>query len=451
MYQSRKGAANHERSFESNRQQHYQLRQPCLRFVLPLYPYTYCSGGGGQSGVSMTASRAEVLLSVIVYAVSLLVASLSNLWLSVWGRRLAVLNTYFRSHQPLFASDEDSVRIDPFDLAALEASMSAAAAAVSGPTSGEQSAAATCEHGVTTSPVFDIGLHFLPHFHNRWLPDAFVFVMLPLLVAAVFLPTAAARFGHRGAYWPPVLARLCCVLQSHSVILMMRSSTTLATVHRASPVCHALSLESSTNPGFVLNTGCFDLMFSGHTAFCALASFFVCHRPELAWPVQLLVAVLAAAGSVSNVLVGDHFTADCLVGAHIAVLVCCLFRQRFKLTFAATSPPNTALHTPATVTYSDNSSHAHTAPHVSQPAADNAQLMDVDEQHKPPASNGEAGMDMELSPTFGAANGGREAYDGTDQRDDGVEEKELQQLITRWQLADSHTAARRMRRHTDFR
>ena len=120
--------------------------------------------------------------------------------------------------------------------------------------------------------------------------------------------------------------------------LCVRTSTTLATVHRASPVCHSQSLEFSASPGFVLNVGCFDLMFSGHTAFCVVAAFFTCNRPGLSVPAQAAVSALAAAGCVANVLVGDHFTADCLVGAYVSLLLCLLYRHRFKSSFRPARP-----------------------------------------------------------------------------------------------------------------
>jgi hypothetical protein len=110
-------------------------------------------------------------------------------------------------------------------------------------------------------------------------------------------------------------------------------STTLATVHRASPVCHSQSLEFSANPGFVLNTGCYDLMYSGHSAFCVVCAFFVCCHPSVGVALQAVVSVVAAAGCIANVLVGDHFTADCLIGAYISLLLCILYRTRFKASF----------------------------------------------------------------------------------------------------------------------
>ena len=428
---------------------------------------------------TMVASTAELLVTVLVYTVSLSLAGLSNVWLSVWGRRLSLLNSYFRSHQQLLADDDDSVRIDPFDLAALEASMSAAT-----PATATATAAGDSDH-ISPSPVFDLGLHFLPHLHCRWLPDAFVFVFLALVVAAVFVP-AAARYRridcHYQQYWPPVLRRLCCVLQSHSVVLLMRSSTTLATVHRASPVCHALSLESSVNPGFVLNTGCFDLMFSGHTAFCVLAAFFICHRPELGWMGQGLTAMLAAVGSVSNVMVGDHFTADCLVAAHIAVLVCCLFRQQFKGTFTrqsagvARQQSAASGHTASLDRVMQTSSSSSPGPsatkrgasrHKAAAASDHyAQLMDVDEQRTAQQDSRSTSaaetvhvhdaMAMDVDWSEGSDAGGDRLDRQHSDRDECVEEeKELQQLINRWQLADSHSAAttakRHIRRHTDIR
>ena len=418
----------------------------------------------------MSPTKAEVLLSVLVYAVSLSVASLSNVWLSVWGRRLSVLNSYFRSHQPLLGDDEDSVRIDPFDLAALEASLSAAASATAAQSTDAATEADVCGYrAVNPSPVFDLGLHFLPHLHYRWLPDAFVFLLLPLLLAAVFVPTATPP--RRRYHWPPVLARLCCVLQSHSVVLLMRSSTTLATVHRASPVCHALSLESAANPGFVLNTGCFDLMFSGHTAFCVLAAFYTCQRTELGWLARLLVALLAVAGSVSNVLVGDHFTADMLVGAHIALLVCCLFRQHFQVTLADQTGgvQQTAIVADADATHtaprpkqqtSDASSHhpTHSTRGVNRAtdAATDEQPMDVDEQRSAQRTQSPVHDGMEVDADGGLSGAGHWSERGLSELDQCVEEKELQRLLNQWQLADSYNAAtatafkRHTRRHTTF-
>ena len=429
----------------------------------------------------MSVSRAEVVVSVLVYGASLLLAGLSNVWLSVWGRRLSVLNSYFRSHQPLLDDDDRaSVRIDPFDLAALEASMSSAAAG-----RGEQQCdgSGVCGGGpISPSPMFDLGLHFLPHLHCRWLPDAFVFVLLPLLMAAVLAPTAARHRSRPGSatagggsdtVWPASAAiRLCCVLQSHSVMLLMRSTTTLATVHRASPVCHALSLESSSQPGFVLNNGCFDLMFSGHTAFVVMSAFFISLRPELGWPGQALIAVLAACGSVANVVVGDHFTADCLVAAHIAILVCCLFRHRFQHTLRAASTDEllrqqsdtaqrasmaAVSHTGRTNSRSNDTQRSVSPP--SEAASDGAQRMDVDVQHSAHHTRGglDDGMDVESSEGESEQQRGPGLLPSSERRQ-WREEKvdtELQQLINRWQLADSHgltaiAARRHTRRHTDI-
>ena len=410
----------------------------------------------------MIVSRAELLVTVLVYVVSLGLAALSNVWLSVWGRRLSVLNSYFRSHQPL-RGDEDSVRIDPFDLAALEATLSLSAS-----TSHAANAAQPTDLDRSTinpSPVFDLGLHFLPHIHCRWLPDAFVFLLLPLLLAALFLP-AAARYRRRSdynQYWPPVVARVCCFLQSHSLVLLMRSTTTLATVHRASPVCHALSLESSSNPGFVLNTGCFDLMFSGHTAFCVLAAFFVCMRPEMSWPGQALIALLSVAGGVSNVVAGDHFTADCLVAAHLAILVACLFRNKFNQSFAlnAAAAP-VALQ--QTVSGTERTQTASFLQHPTQSArcasrykeaASLAEWMDVDEPNltRQDAQQSAAlllndGMEVESGEDVRASSDASRFLQASLARDECVEEKELQQLIGRWQLADSHNGATAAKRYT---
>ena len=273
--------------------------------------------------------RSEVALSVALYVAALLFSILSNVWLNAWGRQLSLISTFFHLHPISAEADASSpspsppppsppsrvASLNPFDLAALESSIAAAVAHGGGGANGD-ALLSMCDSRVNTAPVFDLGLHFFPHLGWRWLPDAFVFTMLPALLIAVFWPepasaplrfslpppsqaVAGVRSAEQGdgatprdepvrdsaaaalrpspvrAYWPSTLVRLCCVLQCHALILLMRSSTTLATVHRASPVCHSQSLEFAANPGFVLNTSATDQPHR-RTAALTCATFALC-------------------------------------------------------------------------------------------------------------------------------------------------------------------------------
>ena len=251
--------------------------------------------------------RLELLLSVALYIAALLLAALSNVWLNAWGRQLSLISTYFHLHP--ISAEGDSVSpsssscpsgpalhsvLNPFDLAGLERSIAAAVTADSSSSDGAAAGDAllsTCDSTVNAAPVFDLGLHLFPHLGHRWLPDAFVFVMLPLLVLAVFWPythplsararaaspalpafpldarkdsesryplPAAPTNGEHGhsltspaaasvqAYWPPTMLRLCCVLQSHAIILLMRSPSSAAAQRAHSAAGRCLTLPPCT-------------------------------------------------------------------------------------------------------------------------------------------------------------------------------------------------------------
>ena len=126
-------------------------------------------------------------------------------------------------------------------------------------------------------------------------------------------------------------------------------------------------------------------MFSGHTAFCVVCAFFLCMRPRVGAVWQAVVGSVAAGGCVANVLVGDHFTADTLVGAYVAVLVCLLYRRRFTRTFSSTrrghggEPRGQCLDDADLVkTFEVTVDNDATTP--AEPVRDNGEPMDVDEE-----------------------------------------------------------------------
>ena len=356
--------------------------------------------------------QVELAVTIAVYLLALLVSSLSNVWLSAWGRRLSLLHTAFR-HGNLTANTAASTcssLLLPFDLSALEAAGCSAPALTA------------------ASPVFDLGLHFLPHVHARWLPDAFVFLFIPLLCIAVFLPPPST--ASRSSHWRRCLHRLCCVLQAHAAILFMRASTTLATTHRASPVCHALSLHhSDDNPGFLLNTGCWDLMFSGHSAFCALAAFFTLSAPSLPQLLRPVTLVLAVMGCAANVLVGDHFTADCLVAVYVTLPLCCLFRARWQRSFSPdTAEVGATRHAAAIATDSSPTSseqQTRAEQHQQQQQCGLKQQQSWHEESKELHS----AMDALAVSDHGEAE---------EKQSDGCDVEEVQALMRRWRLRAQH-------------
>jgi len=128
--------------------------------------------------------------------------------------------------------------------------------------------------------------------------------------------------------------RLALMLWCHSYVLLLRWVISCATVYAGSARCVRQSLLHTSNAGFALNTGCFDLMFSGHASFSVLIGSFAAMTPG--WSVatvKLPVLMFAVASAAVNVLVGDHFTADVLVGAYVGASIAALHRQQWRACF----------------------------------------------------------------------------------------------------------------------
>jgi hypothetical protein len=193
--------------------------------------------------------------------------------------------------------------------------------------------------------LYDVGLEMPPElFELYWLPDTLVLLLLGLSVAAVHIyerddaesdpssPVISNRRDVAPSVASPRLARLALLCSMHAYILLLRCATSTVTVYSGSPRCIAQSLLHAENAGLALNTGCFDLMFSGHASFSALiGSVLVWHREVPLW-MRALVSVLAVVSCASNIFVGDHYASDVLVGSYVGFSMAWMHKEEWRRT-----------------------------------------------------------------------------------------------------------------------
>jgi len=182
--------------------------------------------------------------------------------------------------------------------------------------------------------TFDLGRNYLPAWDLPWLPDTMLILLLCCLCAGVAVepleplksavPGASEYRGHER------LARFAVCLQTHGTLLLMRCTTTFVTMHLSSPVCeerwHDYVRTKAGDPdvfhdvGFLMNTTCFDMMFSGHCAISLLmcAFFSYLRVPRL---YKVLMWILGVFAALSTIIVGDHWTVDVLVAVYLTFFV----------------------------------------------------------------------------------------------------------------------------------
>jgi hypothetical protein len=186
--------------------------------------------------------------------------------------------------------------------------------------------------------VFDVVQQVFPHPYQRldawrtklqlpplpvWAPDAAVgvLVLLTLLVSRRKLALAA-------------------VLQAHGMLLVARTVIMLATIDRASPSCAEKLCQADANTsailtqnGFFFNTGCFDMLFSGHAGTSLLAAFFITSSPQFFWLFRPFVWVFALSSALLQLVIGDHYTVDVVVAGLVAWLVWHVHRPAYLYAF----------------------------------------------------------------------------------------------------------------------
>jgi hypothetical protein len=222
----------------------------------------------------------------------------------------------------LFSFPDD----DGVGAAAPTATAATLASAITGTTSSRR-------HG---SILYDAGAAWLSDLHHlEWLPDVGVAAMLLLVAAFLTAPvpvpktpaTAMTQQPH------PRWTRFTVLLWSHASVLALRCATSCATVYDASPRCRRHRLLQASNAGFLLNSGCFDLMFSGHASFSFLVGMFAYLCPRWSKFAKFLALIAATASAAANIAVGDHHTSDVLIGAYVGASMAALQAKKWADTF----------------------------------------------------------------------------------------------------------------------
>jgi len=166
-----------------------------------------------------------------------------------------------------------------------------------------------------TVNVTDLGNYLLPS-----LPASIHLTALPdiLLLCLIVAFSVALYFSESNNTRKEII---CLFLRAHALLVLLRATTTVSTVSLPSPRC------TQHLSGGLLNAGCYDMMFSGHTSFallvalCSQAAF--SHRLILAFK-----GILTALSILSILLVRDHYTADVLVAIYLTFFVFKFFERR---------------------------------------------------------------------------------------------------------------------------
>lgn len=186
----------------------------------------------------------------------------------------------------------------------------------------EQLGASTSEAEMRRAPTlwWDAGQHYLPSLHCPMLADALLLLSVAFALVCVgwcALDVAVHNFT--------------VALQTHSLIMALRCLTIFATVHVVSPVIvrrisAGESLEDIRGSiGWLANTNCWDMMFSGHTATSVVVGCFSLWSHAPLW-LRLVSALLSFVQPVAIVLVGDHYLNDVVVGVYTAALCFALLK-----------------------------------------------------------------------------------------------------------------------------
>lgn len=203
--------------------------------------------------------------------------------------------------------------------------------------------------------VFDWGREMLPNLDDWfWLPDL---MLLPMFVALVWIiavqPSSPASGPagspssslSSGALKPAVPAaapsstralRFLWLSGMYSSVLSLRTASVCMTILGASPRCQAHqggALLTADNAGFALNTGCFDLMFSGHSSFSALIGALAVVSRVFSVQSKAILVSLTILSALSNVAVGDHYSADVWIGVYVGASVVAICRAQIREVF----------------------------------------------------------------------------------------------------------------------
>lgn len=184
---------------------------------------------------------------------------------------------------------------------------------------------------------WDVGEYYLPAIDCVWLSDAIVFSQLFLgMFCILYKPKSLKNLVER-------LSTFCLI---YGIILFLRTITIFSTVHSVSPVVAARLREGENvsmikeSIGYIANTNCFDMMFSGHASSDLTMALFAIYCLSAPFIVRALTIINGIFGCVALIMVGDHYTSDILVAVYTTILVFFSFITRVRKNFDPTYHSN---------------------------------------------------------------------------------------------------------------
>lgn len=154
---------------------------------------------------------------------------------------------------------------------------------------------------IICTPTFDIyhnliGSNLRCLFRYWWVPDSM------LLITMLFIPLLSYEDIEKFIF-------------QLSLLHMVRNLTCISTTGYLSP----RYIYSRCKVG-IMNGCCSDLYISGHSMTATLVWCFI-HDTNINIVLYSLISCIAFLAVVSNLLVGDHYTADVIVGVSLAMCI----------------------------------------------------------------------------------------------------------------------------------
>jgi hypothetical protein len=183
------------------------------------------------------------------------------------------------------------------------------------------------------SAWWDVGVELLPSIRNPWISDMLVFSQLILGIYCIFAGSVFRRNNVE-----IIVRRLSAFFKIYGMVLFLRTITVYSTVHSVSPVVAERmrageSLEAIRGSiGYIANTNCFDMMFSGHACSEVVMGLFAL-KSEAPLIIRAMTIMIALCGPVLLIMVGDHYTSDVLVAVYTTIFVFLTMKSFYTSTF----------------------------------------------------------------------------------------------------------------------
>jgi hypothetical protein len=197
----------------------------------------------------------------------------------------------------------------------------------------------------------DLGIYFLgtPFIGHSWMPELSFALLYVIMIYALFVDPNAPKLDR----WHGYGQRLSLFFNAHSAVLAMRMTTVCSTVSLRSHRCH----NGKDGHFEIFNNFCHDLNMSGHVATEVLTTCFIL-ASRLPLALRAISLCMGIAGPILTIMVGDHYTADCLFATYISILVFLVFRPQLHKAYHYNPD-----HTHRPMNHNHHAVAAVTAPH----------------------------------------------------------------------------------------